>query len=114
MDAAQLILTQPVSLPSQLENITNTEGLAQEKKKQVAKDFESVLLGKMLEAMQRTVTDWDDSEDGAAEQIKGIFSTYLAEDIANNGGIGIWKDIYKSMTNNDRVETASELPGESI
>ncbi|MCK4913862.1 MAG: hypothetical protein KAI59_05625 [Planctomycetes bacterium] len=114
MDAAQLILTQPVSLPNQLENITNAEELTQEKKKQVAKDFESVLLGKMLEEMQKTVTDWDDSEDGAAKQIKGIFSMYLARDIANNGGIGMWKDIYKSITNNGKMETASELPGENI
>jgi Rod binding domain-containing protein len=63
----------------------------------VAKDFESVLIHKLMEEMQRTVDESGLLEDGASGQVKGIFWHYLAQDVADGGGMGLWQDIYRQM-----------------
>ena len=111
MDSANLILTKPVSPPSLLDNI-NTLSFADasdEKKKQIAKDFESVLLNKIFDEMKNTVGDWDSEEDGASEQVQGIFWLHLARDVADNGGVGLWEDIYKFIKDSDQV-TITDKP----
>jgi len=112
MDTANLILTQPVPPPSPLDNSASSmlnhiekykscaiDGVSQEQKKQIAKDFESVLINKLLDEMKNTIGNWGFDQDGVSKQIQGIFWLYLAQDIANNGGIGMWKDIYKFVMN---------------
>lgn len=101
MDTPKLILDQSVLSPSPLENLSKIDGFSEEKKKQAAKDFESVLISRLLNEMKNTVGDWGFEKDGASQQVQGIFWLYLARDIANNGGFGLWKDIYKSVTNSD-------------
>ncbi len=51
MDSANLILTEPVTAPAQLEHLAKSklDGATDEKKKQIAKDFESVLLNKLFD-----------------------------------------------------------------
>jgi len=75
---------------------------------QVAKDFESVLLNKLLGEMKDTIGDWGFEKDGVCEQVQGIFWLYLAQDIANQGGLGLWKDIYESYLSADRFLTGAE------
>jgi Rod binding domain-containing protein len=70
---------------------------SEEKKRQVAKNFESVLINKLFDQVQNTIGDWD-FDDGASKQIHGLFWLYLAQDIADKGGFGLWKDIYKFLT----------------
>lgn len=114
MDSAKLILTEPVALPSRLEHLRQSglDDASDEKKKQIAKDFESVLLNKLFDQMSKSVGNWGFEKDGASEQIQGIFWLYLARDIANNGGMGLWKDIYKSVTGpNNAKETGNSLDG---
>ena len=110
MDSAKLILTEPVLPPAQLEHIDKSElnGATDEKKKKIAKDFESVLLNKLFDQMSKSVGNWGFDKDGSSEQIQGIFWLYLARDIANNGGMGLWKDIYKSLTASDQTDTAGK------
>ena len=118
-----MILTQPVLPPSLLESLSGTtsrisnlrklepgeiDSISEEKKKQIAKDFESILLTKLLDEMKNTIGDWGFDKDGAAKQIQGIFWLYLASDIANNGGLGLWKDIYQFLTNADQANTAAK------
>lgn len=112
MDSVKLILTEPVSPPAMLEYLDKSRlsvrspqdnSISEEKKKQAAKDFESVLLTKLLDEMKNSIVDWDSEKDGASEQIHGIFWLYLARDIANNGGLGLWKDIYKFLTGNQDI-----------
>jgi Rod binding domain-containing protein len=112
MDSVQLILTQPVSPPSMLDNIntSNIDSVSDEKKKQIAKDFESVLLNKIFDEMKNTVVDWDSEEDGASEQIQGIFWLHLARDVADNGGVGLWEDIYKFIKNNNQTNIIENSP----
>jgi len=108
MDSAKLILTEPVSPPALLEHLPKSEleNVSEERKKQLAKDFESVLINKMLDEMKNTIGSWGFEKDGPSEQVQGIFWLYLARDIGNNGGIGLWKDIYKFINNADRSNAA--------
>jgi Rod binding domain-containing protein len=110
MDSAKLILTEPVLPPALLGHLDKPrlDGTSEETKKQVAKDFESVLLNKLLDEMKNTIGDWGFDKDGASKQIQGIFWLYLARDIANNGGFGLWKDIYKFLTDVDQANPATQ------
>ncbi len=64
-----------------------------------AKGFESVLLHKLMESMQRTIPDSGLLNNGITKQIQGIFWFYLAQEMADAGGVGLWRDIYQQMTN---------------
>ncbi len=110
MDSVKLILTEPVSPPTLLEQLDKSRlnSISEEKKEQVAKDFESVLLTKLLDEMKNSIVDWGLDKDATSKQIQGIFWLYLARDIANNGGLGLWKDIYQSLTNAEHANTAQK------
>ena len=115
MDSVKLILTEPVLPPTPLENLDKSrlDAVPEEKKKQIAKDFESILLSELLDEMKNTIGDWGFEKDGASQQIEGIFWLYLARDIANNGGFGLWKDIYKFITNADQTNPPAQRDAES-
>jgi len=66
--------------------------------KKVAKDFESILLYKLMEEMQKTVPDSGLLSSGISKQVQGIFWYYLAQEVADGGGIGLWKEIYRHAT----------------
>ncbi len=69
-----------------------------EEKKQIGKDFESVLLTKLFDQVQASIGDSGfDEEDSGAQQVRGVFWLYLAQDMADKGGIGLWKDIYQHI-----------------
>jgi len=97
MDGSHLILTQPVTPPNPLQTLENVTQAGDERKKQIAKDFESILLNKLMNEMKSTIGDWGFEKDGTSDQIHNIFWTYLGQELADNGGIGLWKDIYKSL-----------------
>jgi len=63
----------------------------------IARDFESVLLSRLFEQVQQTMGNWDQPEDGAAPQVQGLFWLYLAREVADQGGIGLWKEIYRGI-----------------
>jgi Rod binding domain-containing protein len=118
MDSTELILTGNVAPPELLGYLTGRRvakgqtdeirNLSQEKQKQAAKDFESVLLGRLLDEMKNTVGDWGFEKDGASQQIQGIFWLYLARDIADKGGVGLWTDIYEFLGGSDRANATPE------
>jgi len=108
MDSANLILTESISLPAPLKNLNKADGIPEQKKEQVAKDFESILLGKLLDEMKSSIGDWGFEESAASEQIQGIFWLYLSRHLANNGGLGMWKDIYQSLNNPDQINKNEE------
>ncbi|MBI5724432.1 MAG: rod-binding protein [Planctomycetes bacterium] len=67
-----------------------------EKAENVAKDFESVLLNKLLDSMKETIGQDDDLTGGpAVDQTYDMFFMMLAQDLARKGGLGLWKDFYK-------------------
>jgi len=75
----------------------NPADRSDEKKQQVAKDFESVLLTRLFNQVQQTIGHWDPDEDGTAQQVQGLFWFYLARDAADKGGLGLWKEIYQNL-----------------
>jgi len=70
--------------------------LSDEKEKQIGKDFESVLLTKLFEQVQNSIEDSGfDDQDSGSQQVRGMFWLYLAQDVADKGGFGLWKDVYR-------------------
>jgi Rod binding domain-containing protein len=112
MDGVKLILTEPVMPPTPLQcaDPANISDASDEKKKQIAKDFESILIGKLLDQMENTIGDWGFEKDGATKQVQGLFWLYLASDIANNGGFGLWKDIYQFLTSSNQQTNNGGAP----
>ncbi len=122
MDGSNMILTGSVLPPSLLEqagqgslaksglNLDPEElkGLSDDRKVQVAKDFESLFIGRLLEEMKKTIGDWGFEKDGASKQIQGIFWLYLARDVADKGGLGLWKQIHQVMTKSEQADVAGE------
>jgi len=109
MDIANLISTGAIQQSIPLEQTKIADDASEAKKQQYAKDFESVFINKLLDEMKNTIGDWSDEKDGAGQQIDGIFWLYLARDIADKGGFGMWKDIYKIMTDSEHQNTTPEL-----
>ncbi len=66
--------------------------------RQAAKDFESVLLHRLLQEMQNTIPDSGLAGGGATKQMHGLFWSFLAKDMADKGGLGLWKDLYQQWS----------------
>ena len=58
-----------------------------------AKDFESILLYRLLEEMKRTIPESGLLETGASKQVQDIFWYHLAQELAEQGGLGLWREI---------------------
>jgi Rod binding domain-containing protein len=94
--------------------VSDAEEFSDKKKMQVAKDFESLLLGKLMDQVERTVGGWDSEEEagGASGQVRGLFWMFLAREIADSGGFGLWKDVYRSLSETGAVQTSPQEAGE--
>jgi Rod binding domain-containing protein len=77
---------------------------ADERKKKVARNFEGVLIGKVMEEMKNSVPESGLLEDETSNQMQGLFWMYLAQDVSDKGGFGLWKQIYEQI---------NEMPGRS-
>jgi Rod binding domain-containing protein len=98
MEPVTLPLKGPVVAPTQLSEPQKADSVALEHRKvQSAKDFESLLIGKLVDSMKDSVGDSGLLEDEGSEQMQSLFWMHLSGDISQNGGIGLWKDIYKSI-----------------
>ena len=73
-----------------------------EKIKEFARDFESVFISNLLDQMSASVDSLNEDKDGAAKQIDGIFRMQLAQNLSDNGSLGLAKSIeqYVSHTLN--------------
>ena len=63
-----------------------------------ARDFESVLLNQLMQEMSRTIPESGLVNSGTSKQIQSMFWSFLAEEVADNGGMGLWRDIQKYVT----------------
>jgi Rod binding domain-containing protein len=83
----------------------------EEQKKQLARDFESVLLTKLFDQVKESIgqASFDEEDSGASEQVHGLFWLYLAQDIANKGGFGMWQEIYQHLSDMEGAHTAGLL-----
>ena len=64
---------------------------------QAAKDFESVLLHRLLGEMRRTIPESGLMSNGISKQLEDIFWLYLAREMADKGGMGLWKELYREF-----------------
>jgi len=67
------------------------------KTEKVAKDFEAILLHRMMDQMRRTIPQSGLLDTAVSRQMEGLFWFYLAQEMAEKGGIGLWKDLARSM-----------------
>ena len=82
---------------------------ADAQRRQVAHDFESVLLSQLFQVMRSSIPE-SDLEDNSSEQIKSMYWSFLAQAVADEGGIGLWKTIYEQMPK-DGVTGGAESDG---
>jgi Rod binding domain-containing protein len=85
-----------------------------EQKKQIAKDFESVLLTKLFDQVQESMGHWELEEDGTSQQVQGLFWFYLARDAADKGGFGLWKDIYQHLQQMEGAPNPADVLNEEL
>jgi Rod binding domain-containing protein len=92
-----------VSAQDQPEDVkaAGADPIEQEKRVRLAKDFESVLMTRMLDEMKNTIGDWDEEDDAASQQMQGVFWMQLSQHVGGNGGIGLWKEILQFMNQSD-------------
>jgi Rod binding domain-containing protein len=116
MDSYNLVLTEPVLPPTPLQLDAQYQKLDMNRasNEQIAKDFESVLLYKVLDEMKNTIGDWGFEKDEISKQVQGIFWLNLADEIANNGGLGLWKDIYNFINSDEYKNNTIESLNENI
>ena len=81
---------------------SNRERLNQEA---IAKDFESIFITHLLGEMKKSIGQWGLDQDGTSEQIQDLFWTFLGQEAGRQGGIGLWKDIYRSMLQIEKPST---------
>jgi len=84
----------------------------EEEKKRLARDFESVLLTKLFDQVRESIGESnfeDEGEDGASQQVHGLFWLYLAQDMADKGGFGVWKEIYRHFEDIEGAGAAGAL-----
>jgi len=70
-------------------NIGGVQSPVDIKNEQAAKDFEALLIHKMLQQMADTVPDSPLLNEGAGKQVRDMFWYYLAQDLADKGGLGL-------------------------
>ena len=75
------------------------------KREEIAKDFESVFISHMLGEMKKGIGEWGFEKDGASQQMQDLFWTFMGQEVGRQGGIGMWKDIYRSMLQTEETST---------
>ena len=124
MNGSDLLLTTPVAPPNLLEHTAagktgnlKSSGVASaddKKTEKIARDFESVLLTKVLEEMQNTVSQFSTEEEAGSGQIKGLFTIFLARDMSDKGGLGLWKDLNRFFKDMKTTDTPAQSLDEKL
>jgi len=108
---AMLPARQPASLARRLEGAT-PEAVAEMEdlqKQKLAKDFESLLVTRLLNEVKASISASSFDEDAGSDQIHGMFWSFLAEDVSEKGGFGLWQEIYQNLKDMEGGEAAGEL-----
>jgi len=99
------------ALPMDLESATPeaVADMSDLKKKELAKDFESILLTRLFSEVKASISASSFDEDSGSDQIHGMFWSFLAEDVADKGGFGLWQDLYQHFKEMDGTGATGEL-----
>jgi len=88
---------------------------ADDKKKiEVAKDFEAIFIRQLFSQMKNTIGESGFLQDGSSKQIQDMFWSFLGDEVSEQGGLGMWKNIYESIDiENGKSESAEILDTEA-
>lgn len=94
------------ALPADLDRTTPeaVADMSDLKKKELAKDFESILLTRLFSEVKASISASSFDEDSGSDQIHGMFWSFLAEDVADKGGFGLWQDLYQQFKEMDGTD----------
>lgn len=100
-----------MALPVDLESATPeaVADMSDLKKKELAKDFESILLTRLFSEVKASISASSFDEDSGSDQIHGMFWSFLAEDVADKGGFGLWQDLYQHFKEMEGAGATGEL-----
>ena len=79
------------------------------KKRELAKDFEALLVTQLFKEVKASVDASSFDEDPGSDQIHGMFWSFLAEDVADKGGFGLWQEFYEQFKGMEGASGAGEL-----
>lgn len=78
---------------------------------QAARDFESILLHKVLEEMRRSIPESGLLDSAVTQQVQDLFWFYLAQDVSSKGGLGLWRQLYGQFQQSNPAGPGGESPG---
>ena len=62
------------------------------------KGLESAFLNILFKEMDKTIGDSGLLEDESVNQTRGMFWMFLADEMGKNGGLGLWKEIERALS----------------
>ena len=62
-----------------------------------AKEFESLLVTRMISTMRQSIPDAGLTEDAASGQMKDMFWHFMGQEIGSSGGMGVWKQVLRQI-----------------
>ena len=82
-----------------LENLENADNGSDEiqQVERTAKHFESLLVTRMVESMRKSIPDSNLTEDSASGQMQDMFWHFMGQEIGNQGGLGLWKQVMRQI-----------------
>jgi len=77
-----------------------------------ARDFEGILLHRVMEAMRRTVPDGGLLSSPETRQMESLFWMVLAEEVARQGGLGLGEEMARKLdlTGSERLAPPAKGP----
>ncbi|MDH7598955.1 MAG: hypothetical protein QHH07_04875 [Sedimentisphaerales bacterium] len=84
------------------------------KRQEVAKQFESILMMRLLSQIGNTIGCFDDEDDLAGQQIQGLFWLQMADYVGRNGGIGLWTQILQQINQVDTARAVDSILDEAL
>jgi Rod binding domain-containing protein len=103
--------TLPIGNMASLHTVPELSDAAQaegEKIKEFAQGFESVFISNLLDQMSASVDSLNEDKDGAAKQIDGIFRMQLAQNLSENGSLGLARTIEQYVSHSLNRDPALE------
>jgi|GEM_PF-2539667 len=61
---------------------------------EAAKDFEALMIHQLFKEVQRAMPEGGLFQDATTKQIQDMFWHFLADEMADKGGFGMWKQLY--------------------
>ncbi len=109
MDITELLLHRPAVSPDQgapARHAIYAEARDAEQLRDAARQFETVLLHQIVKQMSETVNYTSlDEDDDTGQQIQGMYWTFMAEAMGEQGGLGFWKTIYDDLAQIQGIDT---------